>query len=67
MVAMENDYHARGVIAFSISDDPWAHISREAVQEAVGQCLGMPHRDIEVEFFPSKGFLVLLPTPVVCD
>jgi hypothetical protein len=43
------------------------HITREAVQEAIRQWLGVPHRDVEVDFFPNKGFLVLLPTPSVHD
>jgi hypothetical protein len=34
MLATENDYHSHGIIAISISDDPWLHLTRRAVQEA---------------------------------
>jgi hypothetical protein len=37
------------------------------VQEAVGKWLGIPHRDIGVEFYPPKGFLLLLPSPAIRD
>jgi hypothetical protein len=31
MLATENDYHSHGIIAISISDDPWLHLTRRAV------------------------------------
>jgi hypothetical protein len=63
MVAAENDYHARGVIAIKVRDDPWSHLTRDAVGEAFGAWLAVPKRDIEVDFYLGKGFLVLLPSP----
>jgi hypothetical protein len=66
-VVAENDYHSRGVIAIKICEDPWFHISRDEVREAVGAWLGVPRCDLEVEYFPAKGFHVLLPTPAIRD
>jgi hypothetical protein len=67
MVAPENDYHARGIIAVVLCDDPWFHVTREAVQEAFGRWLGVPNHDVAVDFYPDKGFLVLLPTSGIRD
>lgn len=33
----------------------------------MGKWLGIPHRDIGVEFCPPKGFLLLLPSPAIRD
>jgi hypothetical protein len=63
----EHDYHSRGVIAIKVCEDPWFHVSRDEVYEAMGAWLGVPCHDIDVEFFPTKGFLVLLPTSAPCD
>jgi hypothetical protein len=63
MVATENDYHSRGVIAIKVWDDPWFHLTWDDVGEAFGKWLGIPQRDIEVEFFLGKEFLVLMPSP----
>jgi hypothetical protein len=63
LVAAENDYHSRGgVIAVKLCDDPWYHLVRDAVREEVAARLGVPGRDLEVEFYPTKGFFVLLPS-----
>jgi hypothetical protein len=67
LMAVENDYHSRGVIAIKVCRDPWFHVSRDEVHEVVSTWLGVPHRDIDVEFFPAKGFLVLLPTSALHD
>jgi hypothetical protein len=67
LLEAENDLHAHGVIAIKICDDPWYLLSRDAVREAFGRCLGVPRRDVEVDFYPNKGFLVLLPSPSVRD
>jgi hypothetical protein len=63
MVPTKNDYHSHGVIAIKVWDDPWCHLTRDDVGEAFGKWLGIPQRDIEVEFFLGKGFLVLMPSP----
>jgi hypothetical protein len=42
---------------------PWFHLTRDDVGEAFRKWLGGPQRDIEVDFFPGKGFLVLMPSP----
>jgi hypothetical protein len=63
MVATENDYHSRGMIAIKVCDDPWFHLMRDDVGEAFRKWLGIPQRDIEVDFFLGKGFLVLMPSP----
>jgi hypothetical protein len=62
MVEAENVCHSRGLIAVSLCDDPWFRVTRDTVQEALGKWLGIPRRDIEVDFFPPKGFLLLLPS-----
>jgi hypothetical protein len=67
LVATENDYHSRRVIAIKVCDDPWFHLSRDEVWEAVSNWLGIHHRDIDVQFYPTKGFLVLLPTSSMHD
>jgi hypothetical protein len=36
MVAMENDYHSRGLIAIMVRDNPCLDLTRGAVQEAMG-------------------------------
>jgi hypothetical protein len=38
MLATENEYHARGMIAVMVCEDPWLHLTREEVQEAAGNC-----------------------------
>jgi hypothetical protein len=63
MLGAENDLHARGIIAIKICEDP----SRDAVGEAFGRWLGVPRRDVEVDLYPNKGFLVLPPSPSVRD
>jgi hypothetical protein len=63
MVATENDYHSRGMIAIKVCDDPWFHLTWDDVGEAFRKWLGVPQRDIEVDFFLGKGFLVLMPSP----
>jgi hypothetical protein len=35
MVATENELHSCAVIAIAVYDDPWYHLTRDAVQEAV--------------------------------
>jgi hypothetical protein len=67
LMAAEHDYHSRGVIAIKVCEDPWFHVSRDEVCKAMGAWLGVPCRDIDVEFFPTKGFLVLLPTTAIRD
>jgi hypothetical protein len=67
MVATENELHSRAVIAIAVYDDPWYHLTRDAVQEAVEQSLGVHRWDVEVNFYRSKSFLVLLPTPALHD
>jgi hypothetical protein len=67
LVAAENDYHSRGVIAIKICEDPWFHISCDEVRQAVGAWLGVPRCDLEVEYFLAKGFLVLLSTSAICN
>jgi hypothetical protein len=67
MAAMENEYHSSGLITISIYDDPWYHIMRDTVQEAVSTWLGVPRHDVGVDFFPPKGFLLLLPSPAIRD
>jgi hypothetical protein len=67
MLSTENDYHSRGLIAITISDDPWFHLTRDAVQEVAAERLGIPRGDINVDFYPPKGFLLLLRTPALWD
>jgi hypothetical protein len=67
LVAVENDYHSRGVTDILICDDPWFHVSWDAVRKAIRAWLSVPRRDIEVEFYSAKGFLVLLPMPAIRD
>jgi hypothetical protein len=67
MVATENDYHSRGLIAITVCDDSWFHITRNMVREVVSQWLGTPQSDIDVEFYPPKGFLILLALPDLRD
>jgi hypothetical protein len=67
MVAIENDYHSHAVIAIKICDDPWFHLTHDAVCEAIGIWLDVSCRDVEVEFYPTKGFIVLLPSVGVRD
>jgi hypothetical protein len=67
MVASENEFLSHGVIVILVCDDLWNHLSRDEVQEAFGQSLGVHRWDVEVDFYPNKGFLVLLPTPVLRD
>jgi hypothetical protein len=63
MLTVENDSHTRGLIAITVCDDPWFHLTRYMVQEAAGRWLGVPRRAVGVDFFPPKGFLLLLPSP----
>jgi hypothetical protein len=67
MLATENDYHSHGIIAISISDDPWLHLTRPAVQEATCSWLGIPCCDVQVNLYPLNGFLLLLLTPAIRD
>jgi hypothetical protein len=67
MIGTENDYHSRRLIAITVSDDPWYHITRDVVQETTGTWLGIPRCDFVVDFYPPKGFLLLLPTPALRD
>jgi hypothetical protein len=67
MLATENAYHARGLIAIMVCDDLWLHITRDAVQVATGSWLDIPHHDVGVKFYPPSGFLLLLPSPNLRD
>jgi hypothetical protein len=67
MAAIENDYHSRGLIDIVMCDDPWYHLTRDMVREATSRWLGIPHRNIGVDFFPPTGFLVLLPSLSIRD
>jgi hypothetical protein len=67
MAASENDYHSRGIIVIAICEGSRFLITHDAVQEAMGKSLGIPGRDIEVDFYPPKGFLLLLPSPSIHD
>jgi hypothetical protein len=58
MVATENDYHSRGLITISVCNDPWFRVTREAVQETVGRWLDLPRRDVDIDFYPPKGYLL---------
>jgi hypothetical protein len=58
---IENIYHSHTGIAVKLCDDPWFHLTCDAVHEVIGVWLGIQHYDIEVEFYPTKGFIVLLP------
>jgi hypothetical protein len=49
MVATENEYHARGLIAISICEDPWFRVTRDAVQDVVGRWLEIPRCDVGVD------------------
>jgi hypothetical protein len=64
---IENEFHARGLIVIVICDDPWYRLTREMVREAAGRWLGVPPRDIGVDFFPLKGFMLLLPSTCLHD
>jgi hypothetical protein len=66
MLATENDYHSRGLIAIAVYEDRY-HITRYAVQEAAGAWIGIPRCNVDVDFYPPKGFLLLLPTPALRD
>jgi hypothetical protein len=63
----ENLYHSRGFIIVKVCDDPWFRLTRDTVQEAFGLSLDVPLWDIMVDFYPNKGFLVLLPSPTLRD
>jgi hypothetical protein len=67
MLATKNDYHCRGIIAITVSDDPWLHLTRCAVQEATENWLGIPCHDVTINFYPWGGFLLLLPSPAIRD
>jgi hypothetical protein len=67
MATSENEDHSRGLIAISICEDPWFCVTREAMQEDVGLWLGIRRRDIDIELFPRKGFLLLLPSSELHD
>jgi hypothetical protein len=42
--------------ACHVCNDPWLHVTRDMVREAVGQWLGIPWADVDVKFFLRKGF-----------
>jgi hypothetical protein len=63
MLAMENTFHSRGLIAIVIYDDPWYRVTRDAVRTASSKRLNIPIGDIDITFYPLGGFLLLLPTP----
>jgi hypothetical protein len=68
MAVTENEFHARGLIVIVVvCDDPWYCLTREMVREAAGRWMGAPPRDISVDFFPPKGFMLLLPSPRLRD
>jgi hypothetical protein len=48
MVAWKNDYHANGLIVVVVCDNPWYHLTRDMIGEAVERWLGIPRRDIDV-------------------
>jgi hypothetical protein len=67
MLATENDYHSRGLIAVAIYDDPWYCVTLDAVREATTRWLDIHPRDVHVDFYPPKGFLLLLPSSEIRD
>jgi hypothetical protein len=67
MVVLENDNHARGLIAMVVCDDPWYRLTRDMIGESISLWLGIPRREIDVEFFLPKGYLLLLPLPSLQD
>jgi hypothetical protein len=62
MLALENDYHSQGLIAVAIYDDPWYRVTRDVVHKAIASWLDIHLRDVHVDSYPPKGFL-LLPSP----
>jgi hypothetical protein len=67
MLEAENVYHSCGLIAVILCNDPWFRISRDEVQQAMGQWLGVHRYDIGVELFPPQRFLLLLSSPDLWD
>jgi hypothetical protein len=63
MLATENTFHSRGLVAITFSDDPWYHVMRDAVRTVTSRRIDIPAGDIGVDFYPPGGFLPLLPTP----
>jgi hypothetical protein len=61
MLEAENVYHSHGLAAVILYDDPWFHVSRDEVKQAMGGWMGVHRHDIRVELFPPQGFLLLLP------
>jgi hypothetical protein len=47
----------------------WFHITRDAVREVAAGTgsLEIPRCDVGVDFYPPSGFLMLLPSPELCD
>jgi hypothetical protein len=50
MLAMENDYNSCGLIAITVCDNPWVHLTRDAVQEAARSWLEIPYHNVGVKF-----------------
>jgi hypothetical protein len=50
MLAMENDYNSCGLIAITVCDNPWVHLTRDAVQEAARSWLEIPYHNVDVKF-----------------
>jgi hypothetical protein len=50
MLATENEYHARGLIAIMVCEDPWLHLSRDEVQEAATSWLQVSCRGRQRDF-----------------